>query len=41
MDRVEKFRVFCYITWAVVEPIMLLLIILYANKIIRLLEGLQ
>jgi len=36
----QHIRLGCYITWAVVEPAMLVLIILYAQRVIGLLEGL-
>lgn len=41
MKNVDKFRMVCYGVWVIVEPILLVLLIMYANKVIRLFEGLQ
>jgi len=38
MNALDKYRLVCYTIWTVVEPIALLLIILYARRIIQLLQ---
>jgi len=38
VNRLEKYRLLCYTVWMIIEPIALLLIILYARRIIQLLQ---
>ena len=40
-ERMEKFRLGCYITWAVIEPLGLVIMVLFMIKIIHLLEELR